>query len=63
MAPEPCFTRMKNPDSTIDSICEHCYKTVAKDRDEQALATAEGTHSCDPNLMLDRLSFSRRSTY
>jgi hypothetical protein len=57
------FIRRRNPDATIDSICESCYQTIATDRDEENLRSAEQRHSCDPNAELDRTAFARHATY
>jgi hypothetical protein len=43
------FARRHNKDSTIDSICTRCYRTIASGNSEECLAAAEESHSCDPN--------------
>ena len=63
MTHETSFMRRRNPDSTIDSICESCYQTIAKGRDEQSLTEAEQSHACYSNAESDRLAFARHDTY
>ena len=43
------FARRENGDSTIDSICARCFRTVATERSEANLTVAEEKHYCDPN--------------
>lgn len=40
------FVRRVNRDSTIDSICTRCFRTIATDKDEIPLVNAEKTHTC-----------------
>jgi hypothetical protein len=42
------FARRRNRDSTVDSICTKCYQTIASERDETKLTSAEEGHTCDP---------------
>jgi hypothetical protein len=46
------FVRRVNSDSTIDSICLSCYKTVVTVEQEIDLVGAETRHACHP-LELD----------
>jgi hypothetical protein len=41
------FVRRVNPDTTIDSICLSCFRTVATGKSEFDLLSAEKKHSCD----------------
>jgi len=45
------FSHRKNDDDSIDSICPHCFKTVATSTQESDLRQAERRHSCDPFLI------------
>ena len=42
------FTRRWNRDSSIDSICTKCYRTIASANREDELAVRERNHICDP---------------
>ena len=42
------FTRRWNRDSSIDSICTKCYRTIASANKEDELAIREKNHVCDP---------------
>ena len=42
------FTRRWNRDSSIDSICTKCYRTIASANREDELAIREKNHVCDP---------------
>jgi hypothetical protein len=41
--------RYNHIDSSVDSICMKCYKTVASANSVSELANAEDTHVCDPH--------------
>lgn len=53
------FPHRANEDGTFDSICRHCYATVASSSREAELALPEHTHICDP----ETLSRLRQRTY
>jgi hypothetical protein len=40
------FPHRENPDGTYDSICPHCFQTVANAESEVALTPAEEEHLC-----------------
>lgn len=42
------FVRRVNPDSTIDSICLSCFRTVATAQQESDLVEKENGHTCRP---------------
>ena len=42
------FVRRVNRDSTIDSICTSCYRTVATSEEESNLVDEENIHVCEP---------------
>jgi hypothetical protein len=42
----PDYSHRLNPDKTIDSVCLHCYKTVASSFAIEALAVHEARHNC-----------------
>ena len=42
------FPHRPNCDGTIDSICPHCFATVATSSSEQDLDRIEAVHHCDP---------------
>jgi hypothetical protein len=44
------FVRRHNQDSTVDSICTKCYQTVATERDEDHLSSAEQGHICNTRV-------------
>ena len=43
------FTRRWNRDSSIDSICTKCFRTIASSNSEDELADRENKHVCHPN--------------
>jgi hypothetical protein len=45
------FVRRQNHDSSVDSICATCYRTIASadSSTEKALAYAEQNHVCSPH--------------
>jgi len=47
------FARRHNRDASIDSICTRCYQTIARERNEADLASAERHHACDLNAESD----------
>jgi len=49
------FHHRHNENGSMDSICLHCYLTVASDPDEQQLFFQERDHYCDP-LRLHQLA-------
>jgi hypothetical protein len=49
------FARRSNEDGTIDSICRHCFVTVATEQWETDLEIAERDHVCNPGE-LDRFA-------
>jgi hypothetical protein len=42
------FAHRHNSDGSYDSICTHCYATVASAGREGALSSPESAHVCDP---------------
>ena len=42
------FAHRLNDDGSVDSICLHCFRTVASKNFESALAMVESQHKCDP---------------
>jgi hypothetical protein len=40
------FQHRQNEDRTVDSICPHCYLTVASAQEEQHLLFPERLHEC-----------------
>lgn len=52
----PDFVHRTNTDGTLDSICSHCFTTVATKQWESDLETAEGKHVCDPEE-LERITY------
>ena len=51
---EPQFGHRENGDGTVDSICPHCFATVATVRQEAELDSKEREHQCD-RVRLNRL--------
>jgi hypothetical protein len=45
------FVRRANRDSTTDSICLSCYRTIARAMWESELDRAEDSHECDPRAL------------
>ena len=43
--------RRPYPDGTTDSICRHCFATIARAKSEAELDCAERDHVCDPELL------------
>jgi len=44
------FPHRKNEDGTIDSICPHCFMTIATSAHETDLSPMEDVHKCKPGL-------------
>lgn len=44
------FPHRKNEDGTIDSICPHCFMTIATSTHEADLSQTEAAHKCKPDL-------------
>ena len=44
----PPFAKRQNWNSSIDSICTKCFRTVATANSEQELVAREEKHACDP---------------
>jgi hypothetical protein len=42
------FPQRKNGDGSYDSICPHCFLTVAKGRTRRELDLQERAHACSP---------------
>jgi hypothetical protein len=42
------FAHRANNDGSIDSICLHCFRTIASNSHERSLATVESQYECDP---------------
>lgn len=40
------FPHRRNPDGTFDSICTHCFTTIATTTAEAELEGAERAHTC-----------------
>jgi hypothetical protein len=55
---DSCFSRRARPDGATDSICRHCFATVATAIWEADLDRAERWHACDP-AQLERFEFER----
>ena len=58
------FTRRWNRDSSIDSICTKCFRTIASSNSEDELADRENKHVCHPNgefIRADAASHHRMS--
>jgi hypothetical protein len=58
------FTRRWNRDSSIDSICTKCFRTIASSNSEDELSDRENKHVCHPNgefIRGDAASHHRRS--
>jgi hypothetical protein len=51
-----------NRDGSFDSICIHCFATIASSRREQDLELAERNHICDPDTLKRILQRSSRAT-
>lgn len=49
MTPVPPFARYRNLNSSIDSICTECFRTIATANSIEELASHEEKHTCDPN--------------
>jgi len=45
------FAYRANEDGTVDSICPHCFVTVATAMDEAEMCLPEKLHVCDPFLL------------
>jgi hypothetical protein len=58
------FVRRFNLNGTMDSICNHCFLTVATAASETDLDSAERCHECDPwRLESLRASVERPEEY
>ena len=44
----PAFVRRRNSNSSFDSICTKCFRTIASAGSEDELSAHEGKHVCDP---------------
>lgn len=42
------FPHRQNPDGCVDSICPHCFITIASATEEADLQRAENAHVCEP---------------
>ncbi len=40
------YTHRVRPDGTVGSICTKCFATVANEKHEENLVTAEDSHDC-----------------
>lgn len=47
MQETPAFSHRQNPDSTFDSICKRCYRTIATTESESDLIRSEKEHTCE----------------
>jgi len=45
------FAHRQNKDGTIDSICLHCFLTIASSKSIRTLAMTESRHRCDISLI------------
>ena len=62
MDSEPHFPHRHNHDGTFDSICDTCFVTVARVKEETDLIPFETRHVCDPvNLYWENQGFSASS--
>ena len=58
----PPFARRRNPDSSIDSICARCFRTVASTTgSEEELDADEKSHVCDPYWAFCDTYFNRNT--
>jgi hypothetical protein len=46
--------RRKNRDGTWDSICKHCFSTIAHGTTESELADREKAHVCHSSYLAER---------
>jgi hypothetical protein len=53
----PRFTKRRNIDSSIDSICTKCFQTIASAGSEEELAEHEEKHFCDPHVEFTNMWF------
>ena len=53
MTAQLAFPHRQNQDGTIDSICPHCFSTVATSSDETILLGAERLHKCVRRVTLE----------
>jgi hypothetical protein len=54
----PDFARRKDNSGTVDSVCLHCYATIATSSDEATLEKQEAAHFCwqrQGKLLRDKL--------
>ena len=42
------FIHRRKSDGAVDSICLRCFRTIASNNHETALAAAEARHECEP---------------
>jgi hypothetical protein len=42
------FFHRTMPDSTIESVCTQCFRTIARGKDEAEIMEKERAHSCTP---------------
>jgi hypothetical protein len=57
----PAFTRRRNPNSSIDSICTKCFLTIASAGGEEELVAHEQNHACDPSVEFGSIRFDSES--
>ena len=53
----PRFTKRRNKDSSMDSICTKCLQTIASAGSEEELAEHEEKHFCNPHAEVTRMWF------
>jgi hypothetical protein len=56
------YRHRHNEGGTFDSICPHCYLTIASANKEQGLYVLERLHECDP-VRLYELASSTWAVY
>ena len=44
------FAHRENVDHTVDSICKHCFRTIAKSKNPSDLVRAEAEHCCGDGM-------------
>jgi hypothetical protein len=54
----PTFTRRRNGDSSIDSICTKCFATIASAGSAEELVAYEEKHICDPYWAFSEMHFN-----
>jgi hypothetical protein len=48
LATEPRFHHRRNRSFGFDSLCSRCFASVGSENDEEALASHDAVHICDP---------------